>query len=156
MNVFFDTYYNTMWTAIGAMAQGFASILAILALFYSLSTFRKSLKISHYGELDRMYFELLNTSLEKLHLTNPNATRTDDQKLEYDLYAFMVWNFVETIVDRCERDKDLCSTWHPVIDAENRLHRAWLEEPRNQHKFKQSFLAFIRSEVYVPKPCARA
>jgi len=145
MDIFFHADYSTMWTALGAIAQGFASILAIVALIYSMTTFRKSLQISHYTELDSMYFELLKAALEKPHLNNPAATRSEDQKIEYDIYAFMVWNFLEAIYDRCEKNKRLCCTWYPVIDAENQKHREWFDHPDNKPKFKDDFHVFIRS-----------
>jgi hypothetical protein len=63
----------------------------------------------------------------------------------------MVWNFLETIYDRCQRDKHLRSTWYPAIAAENRLHRAWFDLPENRHKFKEGFHAFVRrSEFLAP------
>ena len=146
MDIFFNPYYSTMWTALGALAQGFASIMAIGALIYSMTTFKRSLQTSHYTELDSMYFELLKTALGKPHLNNPTAaTRTDDQKKEYDIYAFMVWNFLEAIYDRCEQNERLCVTWYPVIDAENRKHRDWFNHPDNKHKFKDTFHEFINN-----------
>ena len=147
-DVFLNPGYSTMWAALGAIAQGIASILAIAALLYSMTTFRRSLKTSHYTELDRMYFDLLKLAVEKSHLGNPKSSRTDEQKAEYEVYAYMVWNFLETIYDRCARDEHLCVTWYPVVDAENRLHREWFDRADNKHKFKQEFHDFIRSSNY--------
>ncbi|MFA4909913.1 MAG: hypothetical protein WC649_02530 [Desulfobacteria bacterium] len=143
MDIFFNSDYSTMWAALGTLVQGFALIMAIAALIYSMTTFKKSLQTSHYTELDSMYFDLLKTVLEKPHLNNPIATRSDDQKIEYDIYAFMVWNFLEAIYDRCKHDKHLFSTWYPVIDAENRKHREWFDHPDNKHKFKAKFRDWI-------------
>jgi hypothetical protein len=145
MDIFFHSDYSTMWAAIGALAQGFASIMAIAALIYTMTTFKKSLQTSHYTELDSMYFDLLKTALEKPHLTNPIATRSDDQKIEYDIYAFMVWNFLEAIYDRCEQNNQLCCTWYPVIYTENLKHREWFDHPDNKHKFKDAFHEFIQN-----------
>lgn len=148
MDIFFNSDYSTMWTALGVIAQGFASIMAVAALIYSMTTFSKSLQTSHYTELDSMYFDLLKTALEKPHLNNPIATRSDDQKIEYDIYAFMVWNFLEAVHDRCGHDKNLCSTWYAVIDAENGKHREWFDHPDNKHKFKDAFHEFIRNSKF--------
>ena len=148
MDIFFNSDYSTMWAALGTLVQGIASIMAIAALIYSMTTFRKSLQTSHYTELDLMYFDLLKTTLEKPHLNNPIATHSDDQKIEYNSYAFMVWNFLEAIYDRCRHDKHLCSTWYPVIDAENRKHREWFDHPDNKHKFKGAFHEFIQSDIF--------
>lgn len=144
MNSFFmDPQYATAWTAIGAMAQGTASILAIVALIYSMTTFRKSLQASHYTELDRMYFDLLRLGVEKPHLRNLQAERTADQQAEYESYAWMIYNFLETVNDRCAGNAGLCETWHAAVDAEDRLYGRWLDAPENHHKFKANFHAFV-------------
>ncbi len=135
--------HETAWVAVGAILQGVAAIIAYFALRYSLTTFTKSLTESNYSELDRMYFDLLKTAVEKPHLIDPNGARSRDQRREYDTYAFMVWNFLETIYDRCQDATALCVTWYPVIDAENRRHRAWFDDPENRPKFKQPFRDFI-------------
>ncbi|MEK7321599.1 MAG: hypothetical protein AABZ84_00795 [Pseudomonadota bacterium] len=139
---------QNFWDAVAAIAQGLASIMAIAALIISMTSFKQSLKTSHYTELDRMYFDLLKIALERPHVTNPNADRTEGQKLEYEIYAYMVWNFLETIYDRCERDKHLWDTWLPVLKAENGLHGHWLSEPQNQCKFKPVFCKFISSQHF--------
>ena len=61
------------------------------------------------------------------------------------IYAFMVWNFLETVFDRCHRHKQLRDTWYPIISAENMLHRKWFDERANRTRFKQAFVAFIES-----------
>jgi hypothetical protein len=142
---FFKPEYITMWTAFGAIAQSVASIMAIGALIYSMTTFRKSLETSHYTELDKMYFDLLKVALKKPHLVAIPAMRSDAERIEYDVYAYMVWNFLETIYDRCSHDKKLCATWYPVIIAEDRLHRKWFDDPANRHKFKTAFYEFVQS-----------
>lgn len=145
--LFFETDYLTLWAAVGAIAQGVASLLAIAALLYSMITFRKSLKLSNYAEMDRMYFDLLNLRLEKAHLQGQQATNASDQnRREYENYAFMVWNFLETIHDRCERDKALCDTWFPILKHEGLLHKEWFERPDSALKFKPQFVEFAQSK----------
>jgi hypothetical protein len=144
----FSSHYAVFWEAFAALAQGSASILGLVALIYSVHAFRKSLKTLHYSELDRMYFDLLRLAVEKPHLRDPHADRTPRQQQEYDSYAFMVWNFLETIHDRCESDRNLRGTWYPAMDAEDRLHREWFDRPENRHKFKEAFYAFVRGERF--------
>ena len=61
----------------------------------------------------------------------------------------MVWNFVETIFDRCQgwSKRRLRETWYPIIAAENAVHRQWFELPENRRRFKQSFVALHRDAV---------
>jgi hypothetical protein len=56
----------------------------------------------------------------------------------------MLWNFLETIHDRCEgnsADKQtLRETWGPVLTAENSVHRGWflMEMRREAHAAHQA------------------
>jgi hypothetical protein len=143
MDMLLNPDHATLWSAFGAVAQASATIMAIAALIYSMTSFRKSLKASHYTELDSMYFELLKIPMDKPHLLDPNVTRSGNQVIEYDIYAFMVWNFLEAVYDRCEHDKQLCSTWYPVVAVENHRHRTWFDRPDNRSKFKSAFHSFI-------------
>jgi hypothetical protein len=132
----------TFWTFI-------LSIVALLTLVFAAISFKKSLKESRYTEIDRMYFELLRCALDKPHVNDLAAVRTETQKMEYEIYAFMVWNLMESIYDRCQHDKRLRATWYPVLDAENRLHRKWFDSPDNRHKFKDEFRHFVERGSFV-------
>ena len=143
MEIFLNDEYETMWTAISSMMGVVATLLAIFALLYSMRTYRKTMQIMHYGELDKMYFEILKEALSKPHLVRKEFERNDEQKAEYRLYAFIVWNFLESIYDRCMLDHDLQKTWFPIIEAERSIHLAWIQEKENRTKFKAEFLSFI-------------
>lgn len=142
-SLFFCSEYSTMWTAIGALAQGLASILTIGTLLYAMISFRQSLKTQHYTELDRMYFDLLRVTCDRPELANPAGLQTEEQKARYGVYAFMIRNFLETIYDRCRHDRYLWRTWYPIVETENLLHRGWFDLPENRRKFKAEFQAFI-------------
>jgi c-di-AMP phosphodiesterase-like protein len=162
----FNPNYIPFWTADNSICAAISAIALIATLFvivyYSNKTarltseamrdtiknFNKDLETSHYTELDDMYFELLKLALENPHLTAPDTLTEAKQRQQYDIYAYMVWNFIETIVDRCKGKGELEATWYPVIDAENRLHRKWFDEERNKHKFKDAFREFIKHENY--------
>jgi hypothetical protein len=133
----------TFWTAVAALLQGAAAVIAYAALHYSLTTFTTSLQVSNYTELDRMYFDLLQMAVNHPHLADPDAKRTHDEQRSYETYAFMVWNVMESIYDRCHTDNELCETWYPVIDTEERRHRKWFDDPKNRAKFKDRFYNFI-------------
>jgi len=73
----------------------------------------------------------------------------------------MMWNFLETIYDRCEyfrreserraKDDHLIETWYPVIDVESRNHGEWFERPDNYRKLKKKFREFMKFEFQVYK-----
>ena len=133
----------TGWTQTQAIAESVAAVGIVFTLFYSLWSFTKTLRDSYYAELDRVYFELLKIALERPYLLDFAIAPDPTKQREYDAYAFMVWNFLETIVDRCGTNKQLCDTWYPVIAAENALHRKWFDLPANRSKFKQAFINFV-------------
>ena len=119
-------------------------------------SFTTTLRDAYYAELDRVYFELLKIGLERPELltypTSPASASPDPAKArEYDAYAFMVWNFVETIFDRCQgwSKRRLRETWYPIIAAENALHRQWFELPENRRRFKQRFVRFVEAQYPV-------
>lgn len=135
------------WTEAGVIAQALGSIGIILTLCYSAWTFATTLREGYYAELDRVYFDLLKIGLERPHLLAPAPPADPAQGKEYDAYAFMVWNFIETVVDRCEgaANRQLRETWYPIIETENKIHRAWFDLPENRRKFKERFCRFIEA-----------
>lgn len=143
MEIFLSDEYETLWTAISSIMSILATMMAIFALIYSMRTYRKTMQIVHYGEIDKMYFEILKEALAKPHLVRQGIERDAEQAVEYDIYAFIVWNFLESIYDRCMLDHALQKTWFPIIEAERKIHLAWIEEDENRAKFKAEFLRFV-------------
>jgi hypothetical protein len=143
-----------MWTRAGVIATALGSLGMVLTLLYSAYSFSTALREGYYAELDRIYFDLLKIGLERPYLRTPTPPTDAAKAREYDAYAFMVWNFLETIVDRCERgsNRALRETWYPVVANECALHRAWFDVPENRHKFKDRFCRFI--EARYPKVTA--
>lgn len=148
MEIFLSDEYETLWTAISSIMGIIATTLAIFALIYSMRTYRKTMQIVHYGEIDKMYFEILKEALAKPHLVRKNIERSSEQEVEYDIYAFIVWNFLESIYDRCMLDTDLQKTWFPIIEAERKIHLTWIQEHDNRTKFKTEFLSFIEKGTF--------
>jgi hypothetical protein len=133
------------WTRAQVIAEVVGGIGIAFTLFYSVWSFRTTLRDSYYAELDRVYFELLKIGLERPYLVDFPDTPSAGKAREYDAYAFMVWNFVETVFDRCQgwSRRRLRDTWYPVIAAENARHRQWFDAPENRRKFKDHFCQFI-------------
>jgi hypothetical protein len=139
------------WTKVQVIVEAVASVGIILTLLYSLWSFTRSLRASYYAELDRMYFDLLKIAMDRPYLLTFSASPNDQQRPEYEIYAFMVWNFLETVFDRCHQHKQLRDTWYPIISAENMLHRKWFDDRANRTRFKQAFVTFIESRYPNPR-----
>lgn len=143
MEIFFNEEYTTLWTAVSSIMGVIATTMAIFALLYSMRTYRKTMQVVHYGEIDKMYFEILKEALAKPHLVRQGVERDINQQTEYNIYAFIVWNFLESIYDRCMLDTDFKKTWFPIIEAERKTHLEWIKVDENRAKFKEEFLSFI-------------
>lgn len=139
------------WTQAGVIAQALGSIGIILTLCYSAWTFATTLRERNYAELDRVYFDLLKIALERPYLLTSQPPADAMKAREYDAYALMVWNFLETIVDRCEgsADRHLRETWYPIVASENAMHRRWFDMPENRPKFKERFRRYIETNYPV-------
>lgn len=149
MEIFLSEHYTAMWDAISSMMAVIATGMATFALIYSIRTYKATMQTVHYGEIDRMCFEILKESLAKPHLARGHMERSGDEAIEYDVYAFIMWNFLEAIYDRCQHDPSLQATWYPIVQTESITHRGWLDDPNNRLKFKETFLRFIETEGYL-------
>lgn len=129
-------------TAASAVAAVLAAVAAFLLLLHEARSFRKSVNDLHYTELDNMYLELLKMAIDKPYLRQPDAIYRNplaktNQEREYDIYARMIWNFLEAVADRCANDQKLEDTWYPVIRDEGTVHKKWIrQEPKG---FSDSF-----------------
>jgi hypothetical protein len=141
----------TAWNKAEVIATALGSIGIVLTLFYSAWSFRTTLREGYYAELDRVYFELLKIGLERPYLRASLPPADPARASEYEAYAFMVWNFLETVVDRCDGTShpSLAETWYPIIATESALHRAWFEAPENRRRFKERFCRFIEERYPV-------
>lgn len=55
--------------------------------------------LAHYADLDRLYFDLVAMAVDRPFLRTP-ALRNADNAHHYAVYAYMAWNFIETLADR--------------------------------------------------------
>jgi hypothetical protein len=113
------------FVSIGAFVS--TIVIAVFSIIPNLQSMAETSRSVHYSELDSMYLQILTMAVTEPHLRRPNGLDAFevDQAQQYETYAFIVWNFIETIHDRCEKISELRATWAPAIDAEHRLHRDW-------------------------------
>lgn len=119
------------------------ALITLTAVVSTMMIFRNQIASEHYGEIDKIYFELLHILVTRPHLRNTEAAHAANAKEEYDAFAFMMWNFVETIYDRCDGRPALERTWQPIVEVEGVNHLDWMLQPENVVKFKSAFLEFL-------------
>lgn len=129
--------------ALGMAADFLTAFMAVAAILVSVGAFRRQIASEHYGEIDKIYFDLLHIRVMRPDLGRCDRRPDGSFPEGYDAFAFMMVNFLETILDRCDGDRELERTWQPIIEIETINHLAWLNEPENQAKFKRAFLEFL-------------
>lgn len=127
-----------------------STIVALVAIIFSLLALYRTNKVASYADLDILYLEFLKLGMDNPRFTDTSLTKdyinrfSGDELLSYQIYAFISWNICETIYDRCCGKKALWQTWEPIIVTENQLHRRWFDNPDNFHKFKEEFRQYIK------------
>jgi hypothetical protein len=149
---------NIDWAAVGAIAN-VGTLLAIpISVWFYIASKRsdKSAELDawdrFYTILDEQYSDILRLVIERPYLSDQAQTRTAKQELEYQAFAFMVWNFIESIYDYCYQDEGLSESWHPVLVLESAKHASWFADPRSRLGFKHRFTAYIDNNGYCPNP----
>jgi hypothetical protein len=128
-----------------------ATILAAIAILLYIILWYKDKSDNSYDIFDATYLDILKTGMENPSFRNPVLTNdylnsfSENEKIKYEIYAFITWNFCETIFDK--GDDELMKTWSVVIDIENSLHRKWFDNPENTKKFKESFRLSIQNNL---------
>jgi hypothetical protein len=132
----------------GFVVDSASTLLAASAVLLYIIFWFKDKADNNYETFDSTYLEILKTGMEYPFFRDPDFTKNyhsqdKEDRLRYEIYAFICWNFCETIYD--QGDDELMKTWGVVIQEENRLHRKWFEQPENREKFKKQFHDYIRS-----------
>lgn len=135
----------------GFVVDSLSAILAAIAILLYIVFWYKEKTSNNYDVFDSLYVDLLKTGLEFPSFRNKNETIIYLEKfqgnelIQYDIYAYLSWNFIETILDK-GNDK-LLITWLPVIKLEASLHEKWFFQPENQLKFKPLFVEQVNKLV---------
>ena len=128
------------------------SVLSLVAIVFSFMSFAKTNRFKHYQELDHMYFDILAIAVKFPRFRTPPKITDEEERLAYGAYAYIVWNFIETVYDRCFKDPSLWKTWEPAFKVESELHRAWFEDSQNAPGFKVEFREFVKKRFSGSRP----
>lgn len=153
----FSTWNANTIVAVANMFIALGTIVLAAGIPLSMRFTRLEQRNTYYATLDRTYFDIQRAIIDNPHLARPALDgKTPEQVVQYDAFAFMTWNFVETIYDYAidGDDPQLRKTWECVVMYEAKLHGAWFKELRNQPKFKKSFRDWIAREHCMPEECA--
>ena len=132
----------------GVLAVGVP--LAIRGATEESKQFYEQERVRFYAQLDSIYLEIQKLIIQYPFLGNPNAPRDGDQEIQYRAFAFIVWNFIESIHDYTNEEMDLAkhdrkedslvhATWECIMKHEGMLHAEWFANKENEGKFKHAF-----------------
>ncbi len=137
-----------------AIANIFIAIGTMILAFgvpYAIRDAGRQQRDSFYATMDRAYFDI-----QKLVIDNPHLAQSDVegkspvQVIQYDAFAFIVWNFIESIYDYSKEEKALGETWECILNYESAKHAEWFRRPENRPKFKKSFVDYIDRSGLLP------
>lgn len=137
------SYTNELTT--GDILTALAFLTTLIAGVVSLRRFGQTLKNAHYAELDKLYFDILTHGIDKPWLLEPHSAEARANAGAYGAYAFLVFNFLETIHDRVRGNNTLSRTWYPIIQHEYALHGDWIRAGDNRIRFKKEFITFLEA-----------
>ena len=93
----------------------------------------------------KLYMSILKIGIEYPSFRDASKTKNydenfyDDKKIKYENYAYIVWNFCETLRDRKFSEGE---TWKGVLKYENDLHSEWFKR-NSENLFKEEFRNYI-------------
>lgn len=129
--------------------------ISVISLIIAIVSYASNKSKLVYFNIDKQYYQLLKTAMDIPDLRNFSKTsqyfkeKGSDFYTQYIIYAYMVWNCLETIYDHKSINKTLNkrdkNTWLPVLQEENKFHYAWFRH--NIEKFKPNFSKFVTEEL---------
>lgn len=139
---------SNMFSDIGTLIS---IIIALLSLIISFLVSINSQSKNDYIEIDNQYKDLLELGIKNPKLRDPQVAvnykelKENDRETYYKYcsYAYMMWNFLETIYDFGSKKKNssLGNIWEPVLIEENKLHYRWFLD--NRRLFRKSFQDYV-------------
>ncbi|MEK6567515.1 MAG: hypothetical protein AABZ27_02095 [Candidatus Omnitrophota bacterium] len=123
--------------------------ISLLALGISIWTWKSTHKVGRYEKADELLLEIHKIELEHPEFHNPEwckqALNHNDLKIRgsYDVFACIVWNFLETLYNRFG-EKDLRkSAFYPAMKELSRQHREWFLKEPNVSSYNRQLIKFL-------------
>jgi len=137
-----------------AIANIFIAIGTIILAFgipYAIIDAGRKQRDTFYATMDRAYFDIQKLVIDNPHLSQTGLVdKSAQQIIQYDAFAFIVWNFIESIYDYSKEEKALAETWECILKHESALHAEWFRRPENRTKFKKPFIDYIDRSGLLP------
>lgn len=152
---------NSAWVAVGSIAQ-IGIVLSVPTSIWlahvgekrarelakedearDKAQFLREEREKFYAQLDATYLKILHMIVVNPKLAEPDLAQSREEEIQYNAFAFIMWNFIESIHDFCLDDPALRETWYCILECESAAHSAWFDRKENRRKFKKTFCDYI-------------
>lgn len=126
-------------------------ILSSAALTLSVFTWNRNHKNTLYDACDVGLSELIKISMQYPQYRSEElclkVLKSDDdiERLRYDGYCTLVWNYLETLYDK-HGSNITKSPFYGSLQSLGQRHRHWLFSDDNYHYYPVELLAFLKIE----------
>ena len=133
----------------------FSFVSLLISIWFArktLGALQKSEATTQYLALDQIYAELLKLAIRYPHLRNPGSQKSGEELAQYNSYAQLVYNFLETIYDKFSGNKRMLQTWGTALIFEGNLHNEWLKRDENSVQYNKDFRDFLEKFRNLKEP----
>lgn len=133
------------------MLQYFSFALSVGAAIFSVLAYLKTRSFDKYKSGDELVAQILRVNLSypefnELTFTSQYTHQlalTDDRYRRYDIYAMMVWNCLESLLDYYGKRRLDASPFGGVVYYWTGLHASWYRAPNNRGSYDDLFEVYI-------------
>jgi len=101
---------------------------AVMAFFIAVDALKATIRHNDLSALDDYYRELVEQRMHNTALGNFDLTGVDEhvkqQKIEY---AYLMFTFIESVMDRGSKNEDVRETWAPLVVSEARRYIRFID-----------------------------
>ncbi len=132
-------------------------IISCIALFFSIWTWRYNYISKRYETADNFLLEIHKIELNHPEFHDPDLIRQalnhSDPKVRYsyDIFACIIWNFLETLYDRYGERNLRKSPFFGAMKDLSKRHSAWFFKEENFSSFNPQLVKFLHVERYEGK-----
>jgi hypothetical protein len=146
----FLTTSHDQLIAIANVFIAIGTLILAIGVPYAINDSSSKQRDAFYATMDRAYFDIQKLIIEYPHLASTELQdKSPEEITQYDAFAFIVWNFIESIYDYSKEEKNLAETWECILKFESVKHAAWFHRPENRVKFKTSFVHYIERSGFL-------
>ena len=123
--------------------------MSVIAITLSIYVWLKNRIAEKYKILDDRLLSILRINLDHPEFDDSTFTaryaECENAKLvrQYEIYAMIVWNFLESLYEYYGERKLKRTSFFGVITYWSKLHQEWFAKPENNNHYTDKFRAYV-------------